>query len=85
MRQPQERHAAGQDSFASTSSVRGYAIALLLTVAALWVTVGLSLVQARPYAAPLAAIILSAWFGGFRPALLSLALAIARRSTPTWR
>ena len=35
-----------------------------------------SLGQARPYAAPLAAIILSAWFGGFRPALLALALAI---------
>ena len=37
--------------------------------------------QARPYAAPLAAIILSAWFGGFRPALLAVALAILAINT----
>ena len=57
-------------------TARGYVIALLLSATAILFTTSVPLGQTRPYAAPLAAIILSAWFGGFRPGLLSIAFAI---------
>src|SRR6188768_995038 len=58
------------------SNARGYAIALLLTAAAVWGSVAWPLLQVRPFAAPLAAIILSAWFAGFRPAVFSIFTSI---------
>jgi PAS domain S-box-containing protein len=57
------------------SGLGRYGLAAVWTVAAVWVTVTWTPATARPYTAPLAAVILSAWFGGFRPALLSLALS----------
>ena len=58
------------------SAARRYALALGLTGAAVWLTAAWSLTSARPYAAPLAALILSAWFAGFKPALFSLAVSV---------
>jgi PAS domain-containing protein len=58
------------------SLVRRYGLALLLAGVAVWFTAVWSLASTRPYAVPLAAVILSAWFAGFRPALFSLALAL---------
>jgi PAS domain S-box-containing protein len=57
------------------SALRRYALAVLWTVGAVWLTVSWAPATARPYTASLAAIILSAWFAGFRPALCSLALS----------
>jgi PAS domain S-box-containing protein len=57
------------------SLARGYGLALLLTAGAVWATVAWPLLQARPYAGSLAAIILSAWFAGFRPALLAIVVS----------
>ena len=68
-------------SFREHVNARGYALTLLLSGAATWFSTGLAFGQARPYAAPLVAIILSAWFGGFRPALLAVALAILAINT----
>jgi len=57
------------------TALRRYGLAVLVTVAAVWLTVSWTPATARPYTASLAAVILSAWFAGFRPALCSLALA----------
>ncbi|HEV8396322.1 MAG TPA: PAS domain S-box protein [Vicinamibacterales bacterium] len=57
------------------SWTRRYGLAFLWTAAAAWVTVSWAPATARPYTAPLAAVILAAWFSGFRPALFSLALS----------
>jgi uncharacterized protein (DUF486 family) len=54
------------------SLARRYGLALLLAGGAVWMTAAWSLAAARPYAAPLAAVILAAWFAGFRPALAAL-------------
>ena len=56
--------------------MRRYGLALLLAGAAVWITAGWSLAAARPYATPLAAVILAAWFAGFRPALAALAVTL---------
>ena len=67
-----------------------YGLAVVWTVAAVWVTVTWTPATTRPYTAPLAAIVLSAWFGGFRPALVSLALSalavniFLARTQPVW-
>ena len=58
------------------SLVRRYGLALLLAGAAVWLTAGWSLANARPFAAPIAAVILSAWFAGFRPAMAALGLTL---------
>jgi PAS domain S-box-containing protein len=58
------------------SQARRYGVALLLTAAAVWTTVGWSVATERPYSAPIAAIILSAWFAGFRPALASFVVSL---------
>jgi PAS domain S-box-containing protein len=57
------------------SALRRYAFAVLWTAAAVWLTVSWTPAAARPYTASLAAVILSAWFSGFKPALCSLALS----------
>jgi PAS domain S-box-containing protein len=72
------------------SGLGRYGLAVVWTVAAVWITVSWAPATARPYTAPLAAIILSAWFAGFRPALASLALAALAiniylaRTQPAW-
>ena len=72
------------------STLRRYALALLWTVGAVWLTVSWAPATARPYTASLAAIILSAWFAGFKPALCSLALSTIAiniylaRTQPAW-
>ena len=72
------------------SGLGRYGLAVVWTVAAVWVTVTWTPATARPYTAPLAAIIVSAWFGGFRPALVSLALStlainiFLARTQPAW-
>ena len=58
------------------SSARRYALALAFTAGAIATTTLWLIATARPYSAPIAAVILSAWFGGFRPALVSLALSM---------
>jgi len=58
------------------SLVRRYGLALLLAGAAVWLTAGWSLANARPFAAPIAAVILAAWFAGFRPAMAALGLTL---------
>jgi len=58
------------------SLVRRYGLALLLAGVAVWLTAGWSLANARPFAAPIAAVILAAWFAGFRPALAALGLTL---------
>jgi PAS domain S-box-containing protein len=57
------------------STTRRYGLALLFTAGAVLTTVSWSVATTRPYSAPVAAVILAAWFGGFRPALLSFALS----------
>jgi len=58
------------------SQARRYGVALLFTVAAVWTTVGWGVATERPYSAPIAAIILSAWFAGFRPAVASFVISL---------
>ena len=58
------------------SAAQRYGFALLLSGVAIWVTAAWPLAHARPYAAPLSVVILSAWFAGFRPALATLALTL---------
>jgi PAS domain S-box-containing protein len=58
------------------SLVRRYGLALVLAGVAVWVTAAWSLAYDRPYAAPMAAVILAAWFAGFRPALATLGLTL---------
>ena len=58
------------------SSARRYGLALLFTAAAIATTVFWAVATARPYSAPIAAVILSAWFGGFRPAVASLGISL---------
>src|SRR6185503_11832045 len=58
------------------SLVRRYGLALLLAGVAVWLTAGWSLANARPFAAPIAAVVLAAWFAGFRPALAALGLTL---------
>jgi PAS domain S-box-containing protein len=58
------------------SSARRYGLALAFTATAIATTTLWPVATARPYSAPIAAVILSAWFGGFRPALASLALSL---------
>jgi PAS domain S-box-containing protein len=53
------------------SSAQRYGLALLFTAVAVWVTVSWSPATARPFTASLAAVILSAWFAGFKPAIAS--------------
>jgi PAS domain S-box-containing protein len=57
------------------SAVRRYGLALLLTGLAIWATIAWSWLNARPFTGPLAAIILCAWFAGYRAALLSIVLS----------
>ena len=61
--------------------MRRYGLALLFTAAAVWTTAAWPIATARPYSAPIAAVILSAWFAGFRPALVSLALSMLTVTT----
>jgi PAS domain S-box-containing protein len=58
------------------SALRRYGLALLFSAGAIVATAFWSVAATRPYAAPIAAVILSAWFAGFRPALLSLAVSM---------
>jgi PAS domain S-box-containing protein len=58
------------------SSARRYGLALAFTTAAIATTTLWPVATARPYSASIAAVILSAWFGGFRPALGSLVLSL---------
>ena len=55
---------------------RRYGLALLLAGASVWITTSWSMAHDRPYAAPLAAVILAAWFSGFRPAVIALAFTL---------
>jgi PAS domain S-box-containing protein len=57
------------------SSARRYGLALLFTAVAIATTAFWPVATSRPYSAPIAAVILSAWFAGFRPALVSLAIS----------
>jgi PAS domain S-box-containing protein len=72
------------------SGLGRYGLAVMWTVAAVWVTATWTPATARPYTVPLAAVILSAWFGGFKPALVSLALSalavniFLARTQPAW-
>jgi PAS domain S-box-containing protein len=59
-----------------SSPVRGYGLALVLTGGAFWPIVVIPFLQARPYVTCFAAVILSAWLGGFRPALLSILVSV---------
>jgi PAS domain S-box-containing protein len=63
------------------SLTRRYGLALLFTAGAVWTTAAWPVATARPYSAPIAAVILSAWFAGFRPALASFALSMLAVTT----
>ena len=61
---------------ADPSQVRGYAFVLAMTGAAIWATTAVPFFRSRPYAMPLATVILSAWLAGFRPAVLSMLVSV---------
>ncbi len=60
----------------SNAPAFGYALAVLVSAAALGGTVLTPLLQTRPYFLAVGAIAVTAWLGGFRPALLSSGLML---------
>ena len=63
-------------SLDSNAPAFGYALAVLVSAAALGGTVLTPLLQTRPYFLAVGAIAVTAWLGGFRPALLSSGLML---------